>query len=305
MAALNSLPGCVALTPYPEAVASIPADRFIRIDGHQVHVEQQGEGDPILLLHGFAASIYSYRELAPRLAAHFRVVAIDLNGFGFTERPKTVEAYAPDGQLRTITGVMDQLAIGHFAVVGHSYGARLALLLAATRPERVRSLTLISPAPEFERPPWLLRTTPGRILAHGLSRVLLARPERFRKLLGNAYHQKEKLTAEVAEAYRARLIIEGLSDAFRGFGAAMRLDHGMGANLQEVDLPALVIAGRHDRIVSLDQCKGLADSLPRANLIVLENSGHSAPEEEPDGVAMAIIKFVENQRRDGKTRGAF
>ncbi|MEZ5277068.1 MAG: alpha/beta hydrolase [Opitutaceae bacterium] len=222
LAALSLLPGCVSLTPYREAVAALPGDQLVEVDGRRVHVEVTGAGRPVVLLHGFAASTFSFQKLAPLLAEHHRVVAIDLNGFGFTERPARTEPYTPDGQVRMVLSVLDHLGVGQATVVGHSYGAALAMVLAADFPDRVDRLVLISPAAEFEKPPWYLRVAPGRLLAYGMVRALLSSPDRFRRTLGMAYHRKDLLTSEIAEAYRERLLIEGLGDAFRGFGAAMQ-----------------------------------------------------------------------------------
>lgn len=291
---LFSLPfitGCASLTPYPEAVARIPGDRFMMIGEQQVHVEQSGHGDPILLLHGFAASTYSYRNLAPLLAKDYRVIAVDLNGFGFTERPDDPVAYSTDGQLEMIIGVLDALGIEQSAVVGHSYGASIAMLLASEQSDRVHSLVLISPPPKFEKTPWYFNLAPGRTIAYGMVRSLLSHPGQFRKILSNAFFQKSKLSPEDAEAYRERLLIEGLSSAFKGFSAAFI--SGSELELEQVGQPTLVIAGRHDAIVDLEHCRQTADALPEGHLMIMENSGHSAPEEEPEAMCAAITGFLE------------
>ncbi len=292
--ALSLFPGCASLTPYEEIVTRLPSERLIEIGGRRIHVEQRGSGEPLLLLHGFAASTYSFRDITPLLAEPFRVVAIDLNGFGFTERPEHPDAYTPAGQLETVTGVMDALGIERCAVAGHSYGAALALLLAAREPERVRGLALISPSADVEKPPWYLRSAPGRLFAYGMVRALLSRPEKFREILGNAFHQEEKLTPEVAEAYRERLLVEGLPAAFRGFSDAMQDGNALAADLVHVRSPTLVVAGRHDAVVSLEHCRRVADTIPNTELLILENSGHSGPEEEPEAVAAAITRLFES-----------
>lgn len=282
------LTGCTSLTPYPAAVARIPADRLMKIGDQQVHVEQSGHGEPILLLHGFAASTYSYRRLAPLLADHYRVIAIDLNGFGYTERPDDAEAYSTDGQLQMIKGVMDALQVEQTTVVGHSYGATIAMLLATKHPERVRDLVLISPPPKFEQTPWYFNLAPGRAVAYGMVRGLLSNPGQFRKTLTNAFYQESMLSPEDAEAYRERLLVKGLSSAFKGFSASFIRGDGSELDPNRVSQPTLVIAGRHDTIVSLQHCQEMADAIPEGHLVIMENSGHSAPEEEPDAVYAAI-----------------
>ena len=292
LAALSLLPGCVSLTPYHEAVASLPGDRLVEVEGRRVHVEVTGTGRPVVLLHGFAASTFSFHKLAPLLAEHHRVVAIDLNGFGLTERPVQTEPYTPDGQVRMILSVLDHLGVGQAAVVGHSYGAALAMVLAADFPDRVDRLVLISPAAEFEKPPWYLRVAPGRLFAYGMVRALLSSPDRFRRTLGIAYHRKDLLTPEVAEAYRERLLIEGLGEAYHGFGAAIHAPGGFTLPFARIPAPTLVVAGRHDAVVGVEPCRRVAGALPQAHLLILEQSGHSAPEEEPEALAAAILDHL-------------
>jgi len=290
--ALFSLVSCAPLISYEEAIEAIPENRLLEVDGQRVHVEQAGSGEPLLLLHGLVASTYAFRELMPRLAKHYRVVAIDLNGFGYTERPHEVKAYTPHGQLQVITKVMDLLGLHRVTVLGHSYGATLALLLAETEPDRVQSLILISPVADFEKPPWFLRFESGRTLVYWTIRGMLSHPEQFREILSNSYYQQEKLTSEVSEAYRQRLLIEGLPSAFYGFTEGVGNGDPLEISFAKIKVPVLVLAGRHDSIQDLERCRRVMDNLPNAELAILEASGHSAPEEEPEAVSSAILKFL-------------
>src|SRR6476661_2133038 len=124
-----ALPGCVALRSFAEIRRSLPADRFVRVGEQLVHVEQAGQGEPVVLLHGFGASTYSWRKVIPALSASHRAVAIDLNGFGYTERPKDLAAYTREGQAALVLGVLDALGIDRAHFVGHSYGGGLSLYL--------------------------------------------------------------------------------------------------------------------------------------------------------------------------------
>src|SRR5579863_312094 len=90
--------GCVSLRPFAEVRREQPAARFVAVDGRQVYVEQEGAGDAVVLLHGFGESSYTWRRLIPDLARSFRVVAIDLNGFGWTERPRDPLSYTREGR---------------------------------------------------------------------------------------------------------------------------------------------------------------------------------------------------------------
>ena len=131
------------MQPYAEAVRELPAGRLLEIDGQRISVEQAGEGDPLVLLHGFGESTLSYAAVLPELAKRFAVVAIDLNGFGYTERPRDRASYTLAGQERLVLGVLDRLGLDRVRLAGHSYGGGLALYLAARHPERIDRLLLI------------------------------------------------------------------------------------------------------------------------------------------------------------------
>jgi pimeloyl-ACP methyl ester carboxylesterase len=114
-------------------------------DGTSLYVEEQGEGVPVLLLHGFPDSARLWRNQVPALVAGgFRVIAPDLRGFGRSGRPEEVAAYALPHSVADVTAILDQLGIDTAHVVGHDWGAAVAWLTGMVRPDRVRTLTVIS-----------------------------------------------------------------------------------------------------------------------------------------------------------------
>ena len=288
---LASLTGCASLTPYQEVVESLPAERLIEVDGQQIYVESHGSGPVVLMLHGFASSTYSFREIIPPLAKTHRVVAIDLNGFGFTERPEELDRYEAASQVETIRRLLDILRIRRCDVIGHSYGGALAVLLAEMEPSRIRSLALISPYTEFEKTPVILRSQAGRNLARGGTRLLVNNRTVSRLGLMRAFHQDRLVAPEVADEYRRRILIEGFDDMFDGYSLAM-VDGPLKLPLATTEQPVFIIAGRHDKLVSVESCQRTAEMLPNAMLRILEDSGHSAAEEQPKEVVRLIKEFL-------------
>lgn len=291
--AFAALTGCASLTPYSEIAASLPAERLVEVDGQRIHVETHGSGPTLLMLHGFAASTYSYRKIIPDLAQTHRVVAIDLNGFGFTERPTDVDEYKAAQQVETIRKLLDHLGIRRCDVVAHSYGGALAILLADKEPYRIRRLALISPYTNFGESPAILQSELGRDFAYGSTRLLLGSRLITRLGLMKAFHQDQLVTREVTEEYRRRLLIEGFRNAFDGYSLAMKDSGPLELPSESISQATLIIAGRHDKLVSVESCEKTADEIPKATLHVLENSGHSAAEEQPEEVVRLISGFLE------------
>lgn len=285
--------GCVSLTPYAEIRRSLPDADRLTIDGRTVHVEQRGEGEPLLLLHGFGESTYSWRKIVPALSEHYRTIAIDLNGFGYTERPKDRAAYSRDGQLRLILGVLDVLGIESAHVAGHSYGGALSLALAARHPERVQSLILIDSAAVTYPDETKSRLAKSRILSR-LGLGIALRPNAIRRNLQKAYFDDALATPEVASAYRSRLAIEGVLDAYAGLSLPLPPD-GPPIDLGTIEKPSLWIWGIEDRTVKIEAGRAAAARMQGSSFVAIEQSGHSPMEEKPDEVVRAILAFLKSQ----------
>ena len=139
LAALALIAGCASFhaSPLPGA----PADAtFVDVGGVNVRYREAGHGPAVVLIHGFAASSDSWMTVLPVLAQHFRVIAIDLKGFGWTSRP--AGDYSPEAQAQLAWGVLDKLGVADVAIVGHSWGSSVALSMAVAQPARVRRVAL-------------------------------------------------------------------------------------------------------------------------------------------------------------------
>ncbi len=286
----------VPLVPFAEATAHLPVGDFLDIDGQRVHVRVTGDGPPLVMLHGFMASFYSFRRIVPGLSEHFRVISIDLNGFGLTERPASPDAYRIANQADLVARVLGEIGATPATILGHSYGAAVASVTALRHPGAVSGLVLVSPASRFDKLPWYLKIRPGKETLYFLFRRLLSHPERYREISARAFHVEGSHTEEDAETYRGYLLVEGLRSTFFGFMEALG-GKGFGRiPFEEIHQPALVIAGDRDRVIPLEQCREVAAELPGASLEILEECGHSAPEERPDEVIAAVRRFVAQLR---------
>lgn len=289
------LGGCVSLRPFAQLLRELPAERFVEIDGpgggQRVYVEQAGEGEPLLLLHGFGASSYSWRRVIPELAGSYRILAPDLNGFGFTERPQALASYTRDGQIDLILRLLDAFSIERAHVAGHSYGGSIALNLAFRHPERVASLILIdSAAPDYPQQrrnalagigPW------PDLFVRGLAlrRAFIARALRA------SVHDEAVVTPELVEAYRRRLQVEGAARAYRGLTAPIQKP-GPEVDLAAIDLPTLVLWGAEDRLIPVGKGRQATERMPNSRFIALSGTGHIPMEERPGEVARHMLDFL-------------
>jgi pimeloyl-ACP methyl ester carboxylesterase len=121
------------------------ASEVIEVNGTSLYVEQHGDGEPVLLLHGWPDSARLWRHQVPVLAERgFRVITPDLRGLGRSGRPDGVEPYRMRILVADVIAILDQLGVATAHVVGHDWGAGVAWIVAMTIPDRVRTLTAIS-----------------------------------------------------------------------------------------------------------------------------------------------------------------
>lgn len=304
-----ALGGCVSLRPVASVrgAAGLPAaSRLLPTSAGEVYLELRGPegGRPMVLIHGFGASLHSWRKVAPGLAdAGFRVIALDLPGFGYSERPAAAAAYTPEAQAALVAEVLDLLAgvpgsgpgaglgKGTVDVVGHSFGGGVALALAATSPERVRSLTLVdSTLPTHSRArradlPFY------RPLVYLLIRTVGLRRAFVRAALERSFHDDSLVTRELVDAYRDRLLLRGPAGAYRSLTAPIPRSR-LAIDLVELSRPTLVVWGEEDALIPVAAGRRAAERLPDARFVALPACGHIPMEECPEAWLEAVLGWL-------------
>ena len=302
------------LVPVPSTAAlATPADlagsssRFVDVpylgDTLTVHYEEAGGGDRnLLLLHGFAASTFSWREVLQPLGELGRTVAFDRPAFGLTERPLpeswqgdwgAQNPYATRSQAELTVALMDELGMDKAVLAGNSAGGTVAMLTALAHPERVEALVLIDPAVYAGGNP-----VPGLQAVFNTPQVRHLGPLVAQQIKNwglefarSAWHDPTRITEEIWAGYLKPLEVANWDRALWELTAA-NTPSGLPERLQEFDLPVLVITGDDDRIVPTEQSVRLAADLPNAELVVIPECGHVPHEECPQAVLDAIAAFL-------------
>lgn len=290
----------LADTVPPEDLAD-PDSQFATLSNVRVHHKHSGTGEPgFVLLHGFGASTFSWREVLSTFAAWGNTVVFDRPGFGLTERPLTWKGpnpYAPEAQVTFTVGLMDRLGIDKAVLVGHSAGGGIALLAALTHPDRVAALVLVAPAtggsspiPAWLRP--LLSTPQARRLGPLLVRRIRTQgPD----ILSQSWRDPGLLTPEVIAGYEKPLRAQDWDRSLWEVTLAAR-PTGVASRLGEISCPTLVVTGDDDRIVPAERSRELADRIPGAEYVVLSSCGHLPHEEKPREFLDAVHTFLCSHR---------
>ena len=296
---------------------------FVTVDGLQMHYRQWGppDGDPLLLVPGSMAWSETFRDIAAPLGDKGRrVIAIDLQPFGYSERPADHD-YSRAASARRILGFADALGLDQFSLGVHSYGGGAALEAAFSAPDRIRSMVMLDVAlglgkENGDGPPLagVLSYGPLRDIAISLT---FTNPLMIGKGLRDFIHDDSIVTDERIALYWKPMDVKGTTEAigrwlFTGLYADERGSRAADrANYKAFEKPVLVIWGREDTVTPLGQGEEIAAMLPRGRLEVLDGVNHIPHVEKPADVTRLISDFLDGLdgkqdrlRIDGSLRGA-
>ncbi len=284
--------GCATLTPYEQARSELGTGRFLGLERGAVYVEDRGEGEAVVLVHGFGASSFSWRHVTEGLvAAGYRTLAVDLYGFGLSARPQTKLPYSRFHQGQLILDLLDELDIERAHLVGHSYGGAVSMALAARASERFESLMLIgSAAPDYPQRRRTIAAAARPVTA--LFVRLRLTPNRIRRSLRRSAADDSIVTPELVDGYYRRLAIEGAPRAFWGLTAPMADRQGE-IELSEIEMPTLVIWGVEDRLIAVEGARRAAAEVPDSRFVTLEGIGHLPMEESPEALSVLMLRFLD------------
>ncbi len=275
--------------------------QFIDVWNLKVRTRIGGEGRPALvLLHGFAASVFTWHKVFAPLCEFGTVIAFDRPAFGFTTRPTRTEwhgrnPYSIDSQADLTIELLDHFGIDRAILIGHSSGGTIAALTALKYPERIESLVLMSPAVYMSvpPPPWMRFLINGPMM-HVIGPAIARAGARLTNpIMRRAWHDPSLITPEIREGYLRPFKVRNWD---KGMWEAARANRETGLNQRVGALrtPTLVVTGDQDHVVPVDQSVRLAGEIPSADLKIVSDCGHIPQEEKPERFLEIVRQFVKN-----------
>lgn len=290
---IGVLTGCRA-APIPEwqrFPAGTPlVPKYVTVDGTRLRVLDVGQGPTVVLIHGLAASIYSWRyTIVPLVQAGYRVIAYDNRGFGFSDIPS--HGYANLDYVQLLYGLLDSLHVSDAVLVGHSMGGAIAADATLAHPDRVRGLVLVDAAGLGVSYPFMLRVARwpivGPVFDHLRGRGATAR------MLHAIYGDGSRVTEQDIDQYYAPVARpefgRGLRGVLREFNFA-DLQGRMGA----INAPTLVMWGARDRLIPASIAEEMAAQLPHSALARFQTAGHALPEESHEAFDRVLLGFLKS-----------
>lgn len=277
-----------------EITEGSPQAHWAWVDGRPIHYTVDGpEGSPVVVfLHGRQIEgLETWREGARALSrVGMRVLAIDLAGFGRSTRDPEVD-YSVVGQAETAAKVLNMLGISGATLVGHGWGSAVALEIARRQPQFVGRLVLVGPIVyDEDAPAWRAVAEVPR-LGRAMAWAFEAGGPLWKWRLERGFRRPGRLDPAYLEAAVEVTRIRGTQRAWATMAAAWEgsdLPRALGA----IGQPALVVRGSHDERVSAREAERLAEALPNAQALTVEDAGHLAHLEQPDRVHQVVLDFA-------------
>ncbi|MCP4715028.1 MAG: alpha/beta hydrolase [Deltaproteobacteria bacterium] len=268
-----------------------PGSSFIDIDGKKIHYTKTGKGPALILVHGFGGGLFVWDKLIPLLSDNFTLYAIDLPGFGLSEKPHK-GCYSMQCQAEIVQNFIKALDLQSVTIIGHSMGGVIAALCSINAPETISRLVIVEGgfyhggAPAFVK--YLFFP-----LQKLNARLFYTKAGRRQSLLAS-YSDKDLLTDELVDKY---LSIGKTPNAVNALAAMMKNE---GAATHEgissrVTHPTLLVWSPENKNNPLSDGKRLQREINGSELAIIKNSGHYIQDEQPEALAAEMINFLKIQ----------
>jgi pimeloyl-ACP methyl ester carboxylesterase len=262
----------------------------------KLYHEIYGQGDPLLCIHGFGASLYSWRNFIEPFAKDYQLILIDLKGCGKSPKPLD-KKYSTQDHADLLYQFILEHDLRNLTLIGNSFGGALSLLLSimlvdAGESARLKSLVLIDAGAYKEYIPAYLKLLSVPLINLGVYLV----PSRLavRAILRKAYYDPSKITEDQIAAYTAPIAAPGGKHALRETGSQLvpaNFDQLI-KRYKEIKAPALIVWGRQDKIIPLKVGELLNQDIANSALKIIEECGHAPQEEKPEETVPLVLEFL-------------
>ncbi len=250
----------------------------------KLFVQQSGEGEPLILIHGLGMSSALWINQMPVFSERFHTVAIDLRGFGQSSRPDGPGDYAIDILAEDIAVLIERLELVRCHVLGTSMGGFIGQALALAHPNLCRSLVLCHTAPRM--------SIPTDVLARRVEALGSMPLEEYAEIVieqacsAAASQELRTWVAGLIALNDKRSYTQVMTEGLRDFDVS--------AELGSIDIPTLVITGEHDQVLPKEGGEKLSRLIPGARLVEIEGVGHLGYAEKPSQFNEAVLSFLNN-----------
>jgi len=270
--------------------------KFIEIEGatHQcrLHYRDEGSGPVLFLLHGVCASLHTWDAWVEELKPYYRIIRIDIPGFGFSS-PLTKGNYNPEMGVEIMEELVKKLGIAQFFLAGNSIGGFIAWKYALKYPDRVKKLILIDAVGYNQKLPWMVSFASNPFIRPFARRIM---PRFFFEMAAReVFGDQSKLTDQIKDRYFELSLSGGNRNAYVDFFTVMRKlcrSEELPRGMNDIQTPLMVMWGTKDRWVPLKYFHLWKENFPDGSFKTYEGVGHTPMEEIPEQTATDARTFL-------------
>jgi pimeloyl-ACP methyl ester carboxylesterase len=265
----------------------------MEVDGLRLHYKESGPKDApaLLLLHGFGSSLQTWDEWSLKLESSYRVIRLDLPGFGLTGA-SPARNYSEESDLALLTHFADKLGLDKFSVIGHSMGGKMAWSLAASQPDRVQALVLMAPdgfpeAKDIGSKPYEVPAIMG-VIQYFLPKYFV------QKSIEPAFVDVKALNGALVNRYYDMLRAPGVRGAILDRSNQTIYTDPV-PRLKNIKAPTLLLWGEQDHMIPSANAQSYSGILSNSTTIVVPNLGHLLQEEQAEKGLAVVKQFLDAQ----------
>ena len=280
-------------------------ENYQEADGVRLHYVDEGEGPPILMVHGQPTWSYLYRKMIPPLVeAGYRCVAPDLMGFGLSDKPTDESAYTLRRHVELVTGLVEKLELKGITTVGQDWGGPISLRYATDHKDNVSALVILNTLVSIVPVPLLFNLV---FRSGGFSSFLIRRLDLFRKMsFGGGLMIKRPLDRRAKEQYRMPHPTAASRAGIAAFPKMIPVgaDHPNAGYVSEIestlkqwDVPVLVMFSDKDIAFKVEEGERIANMVPNGRFEAVRNAGHYLQEDAGEEIAQRMVTFLRDEAK--------
>lgn len=254
----------------------------------KIHYMEEGTGEPLILVHSVGQSLYTWRSVFESLSKYYRVIAVDLLGHGYSDRPASF-GYTIEDHAEMLRLFMDAMGVESAHFIAFSMGGAYVMRLAYTNPERFGRIILISPGGITAEMPLMLRLMDNPILGMFVCRMFGMKS--VEKVLADCFFDLTNITPELVNEYYRPMSDPDARTALRlsitGFD-----DEKMIKKFRTMNAEVLILIGSEDKWHPKETVELYHAALKNASVAVVRNAGHIVQEEKPDRIIAATLEYI-------------
>jgi pimeloyl-ACP methyl ester carboxylesterase len=267
--------------------------KILQVDDINVHYKDEGKGPVLILLHGVCASLHTWDGWVARLKGKYRIIRLDIPGFGLTGPAPDPSLYQIDEAVKLIEKLVAEMKLQKFYLAGNSLGGYIAWKYTLKNPDKVEKLILVDSVGFPQELPSLIAFASNPVIRPFARRIM---PRfMFDNAVEEVFGDKSKVTKELKDRYFELAMREGNKSSYVDVFTEMRRlckDKNLSAGIKDLKPPVLVMWGTKDKWIPFKYFANWKAELPNAKFIQYEGAGHTPMEEIPDQTARDADLFL-------------